>query len=247
MILDPRFQKSTQSVVPLGEGRIISTEIWLRVLHGGPLVTTAQLEEIWHLTAAIDYYELDVADFNVWSAAWYEKRSPESFRPSMYLDAQNLLFPTWRFDHAKGFAAHTKYVAYNGVGHVMENNPTTLYNYHLPSRIIRKSPIYSPDPPKGLDIQINGFLVTASRMNLELVLQYPGNKTLLTVSRAVKCSQRPSTDTTPSRIVRTLRQTLRRNLQLPQGNSIRLPEASRRHRGLTLGDCIHAHLHGCHP
>jgi len=133
MLLDPHWSEASQSVVSLGEGHVSSTEIWLRVIHKAPLITTVAFPKMWHLVAAIDYYELDVTDFNAWFAAWYQKRNPELLKP------RELLFPTWRFDHAKGFATWTEHLAYHGVGHVTEANPTKLYTYRLPSRIIRES------------------------------------------------------------------------------------------------------------
>lgn len=133
MLLDPRWKEATQSVVSIGEGRVASTEVWLRVIHKATLNLTLPFEEMWHLVAAIDYYELDVTIFNAWFAAWYAAHNPE------LLKARALLFPTWRFDHAKGFARWTRYLAYEVSGHITEANPSKLYNYRLPSRLIRKS------------------------------------------------------------------------------------------------------------
>jgi hypothetical protein len=133
MLLDNHWKESTQSVVALGEYHVSSTEVWLRVIHRVPPITTVPFAEMWHLVAAIDYYELDVTDFNAWFAAWYDRHNPEMYKP------RELLFPTWRFGHAKGFAQWTQHLAYHGVGHVTELNPTELYSYRLPSRIIRKS------------------------------------------------------------------------------------------------------------
>ena len=133
MLLDPRWKKPTQSVVSIREGRVASTAVWLQVIHKTTLDLTLPFEEMWHLVAAIDYYELDVTIFNVWFAAWYAAHNPNLFQ------ARALLFPTWRFDHAKGFARWTCNLAYEETGHITEVNPTTLYNYRLPSRLIRKS------------------------------------------------------------------------------------------------------------
>lgn len=133
MLLDPRWKESTQSVVSIGEGRFASTEIWLRVIHKATLNLIVPFKEIWHLVAAIDYYGLDVTIFNPWFAAWYSAHNPQLLEP------RELLFPTWRFEHAKGFSRWTRYLAYESKGHIMEANPTKLYNYHLPPRIIRKS------------------------------------------------------------------------------------------------------------
>ena len=133
MLLDPRWKEATQSVVSIGEGRVVSTELWLKVIHKARLDSIVPLKEIWHLVAAIDYYELDATIFNPWFAAWYSAHNLQLLKP------RELLFPTWRFDHAKGFARWTCYLAYEKSGHITEGNPAKLYNYHLPSRIIRES------------------------------------------------------------------------------------------------------------
>ena len=133
ILLDPRWKKATQSAVSIGEGRLLATEIWLRVVHDAPNDLIVPLKEIWHLVAAIDYYGLDVTIFKRWFAAWYSAHNPE------LLNARELIFQTWRFDHAKGFARWTRYLAYETKGHVTEKNPTKLYNHHLPSRILRES------------------------------------------------------------------------------------------------------------
>ena len=132
MLLDPRWKEATQSVVSIGEGRIASTEIWLLVIHKAPSSPMVPLEEMWHLVAAIDYYELDVTIFKPWFAAWYSSHNLQLLKP------RELVFPTWRFDHATGFARWTRYLAYAEKGHITEANPTKLYNYHLPPRIIRE-------------------------------------------------------------------------------------------------------------
>lgn len=132
LLLDPRWKEATQSAVSIGEGRIASTEVWLQVIHKAALALTLPFEEMWHLVAAIDYYGLDATTFNAWFAAWYDAHNPQLLKP------RQLLFPTWRFDHAKGFARWTRYVAYEMKGHIAEANPTKLYRYHLPMRIIRQ-------------------------------------------------------------------------------------------------------------
>ena len=132
MLLDPRWKESTKSVVSIGEGRFASTEIWLRVIHKAKPNLDVPFKEIWHLVAAIDYYGLDVTIFNPWFAAWYAAHNAQLLKP------RELLFPTWRFNHAKGFARWTRYLAYEVKGHITEENPAKLYKYHLPQRIMRK-------------------------------------------------------------------------------------------------------------
>ena len=135
MLLDPKWKEATQSVLSIKEGRVASTEIWLRVIHKATLNLNVPFKEMWHLVAAIDYYDLDITIFKPWFAAFYSAYD-------LQLKPRETLFPTWRFDHAKGFARWTRHLAYEVNGHITEANPTKLYNYHLPSRIIRKSYYY---------------------------------------------------------------------------------------------------------
>ncbi|KAK0513132.1 hypothetical protein JMJ35_004118 [Cladonia borealis] len=132
MLLDPKWKEANQSVLSLNEGRVVSTEIWLRVIHKATINVIVPFREIWHLVAAIDYYDLDITKFNPWFAAWYSECNTQLLKP------RELLFPTWRFDHAKGFARWTRYLAYEEKGHITEANPAKLWSYHLPGRIIQQ-------------------------------------------------------------------------------------------------------------
>ena len=137
MLVDPRWNEAAQDVVSLGEGTITATELWLRVLHKTKLPYDVELKEMWFLVQSIDYFQLDVTKFEAWFATWYEKKVNHTV-DALVVRARELLYPTWRFNHAKGFAHWTKFLAYNATGHVTESNPTELYNYHLPPRLIRK-------------------------------------------------------------------------------------------------------------
>jgi hypothetical protein len=55
-------------------------------------------------------------------------------------DCQQLLFPLHTFDHAAGFAAATKFLAYNYVGHIVESRPQGVkyQHLHLDQNILRR-------------------------------------------------------------------------------------------------------------
>ena len=131
ILVDPKWQKCPQSVVPLGDGHIAATKVWLSVIHKVKVDYDVPFEIFWFLTQAIDYFELLLPQFYDFCATWYDKHT--------VLDPAKNSFPTWRFNHAKAFARCTRQMAYNMTGHIMEKNPTKLYNYHLPPRIIRMS------------------------------------------------------------------------------------------------------------
>ena len=135
MLVDCRWIEGSQSLVSLGEGDINITEIWLRVIHKTKPVFGVALARLWFLVEAIDYYELDIHDFKGWFGTWCEKTNASKLEP------RQLLYPTWRFDHAKGFAQYTRTLAYESTGHITEKNPTKLYQLHLPSRLMRRLPV----------------------------------------------------------------------------------------------------------
>lgn len=130
MLVGGHWKESDQTVVSLGEGHIAVTEVWLRVVHGIQLVYNLLFPELWQLIEAIDYFALDVTKFNAWFATWYTQQTL-SFSPA------EMMFPSWRFDHAKLFARCTHDLAYHRTGCIMEGNPSTLFSYHLPARILR--------------------------------------------------------------------------------------------------------------
>ncbi|KAL8723802.1 MAG: hypothetical protein Q9181_007186, partial [Wetmoreana brouardii] len=132
MLAGSHRRESTQSEVSLGDGHIAVTEVWLRVMHRTKLVYNLLFPELWYLVQTIDYYALDITRFNDWFATWYEQQNVLMFKSA------ELLFPTWRFDHAEGFAKWTCDLAYGHTGHITEKNPTELYQYHLPARLIQQ-------------------------------------------------------------------------------------------------------------
>ncbi|KAI4180475.1 MAG: hypothetical protein LQ346_006986 [Caloplaca aetnensis] len=132
MLVGAHWKERSQSLISLGDGHLTVTEVWLRVMHETSLMYNLLFPDLWHLVQAIDYYDLEVTAFNDWFATWYQKAN------SIVLKPAELLYPTWRFDHAKGFARWTRFMAYNHTGHITEKNPTKLIHYHLPSRLIQQ-------------------------------------------------------------------------------------------------------------
>lgn len=90
------------------------------------------IAESWYLTAACDKYNLDITHLKVWFEMWYKRQNLQ------LIDLKELLFPPWRFDHARGFGFATKTLVYGEAGHIMESNPTNVLDHHLPPRVIRK-------------------------------------------------------------------------------------------------------------
>ncbi|KAI4143396.1 MAG: hypothetical protein LQ341_002931, partial [Variospora aurantia] len=126
------WKEGSSDVVSLGEGFVAVTELWLRVVHDVKLVRNLLFPEIWLLVQAIDYYALDIKLFKAWFADGYTRNAHLLVKPA------ELLFPTWRFDHAKGFAECTRDLAYREVRHITEPNPSNLIQYHLPMAQIQQ-------------------------------------------------------------------------------------------------------------
>jgi len=132
---------------------IASMEICFRTIHDASTLTSmVPLEEIWHLTvdfviihipivclhcfkAAGIKYDLDGKMLFDWFGRWYQWFEAEH---ATNLLCRELLYPCWRFNHARGFLEATRVAIYRNVGPVMERNPTKHYECHLPSRVIRK-------------------------------------------------------------------------------------------------------------
>ncbi|MCJ1381297.1 hypothetical protein MMC17_004407 [Xylographa soralifera] len=128
------FMEASETTITLEEDRVASMEIWFGVLHNALIDTShdVYIEEMWHLVKACDKYHLVIRNLKSWFATWYGK---QDFKE---LSKAELLYPCFIFDHAQGFAAATKHLAYNGRGHIEEENPTSITNFHLPHRVIQQ-------------------------------------------------------------------------------------------------------------
>lgn len=137
------FAEAEKDSITLKEDRVFAMGIWFRHMHGASVGDTkdVSLREMWHLTAAADKYDLCILDLKEWFADWYDRKpiiNDDDGDNKKLLEARQLLYPCYRFNHARGFAIATKYLAYNSTGHITESNPTNHKELHLPSRMIRK-------------------------------------------------------------------------------------------------------------
>ena len=95
-LLTSKFAEAKNDIVTLEGDQVTSMEIWFRVLHAARIdnIHTVPLEEMWHLAAACDKYDLNIGDLKGWFGDWYDK-SPRQ------LDPRKLLYPCWIFVHAR--------------------------------------------------------------------------------------------------------------------------------------------------
>ncbi|MCJ1476578.1 hypothetical protein MMC13_005244 [Lambiella insularis] len=129
-----QYSEATQDPITLEEDRTICMEVWFRRLHNSMVAIphNLTLEEIWHLLAACNKYDLVVTDLKDWFATWYGNQNVTD------LEMEQLLYPCFMFDHPIGFALSTKYLVYNGSGHLTEENPTQYRRLHLDSLVIQQ-------------------------------------------------------------------------------------------------------------
>ena len=134
LLTSSKYAEAAGATISLEGDHVMSMEIWFRVLHDTITDNTyaVPLDEMWHLAAACDKYDLDIKCLKEWFARWLEQQDMKKLKP------RELLYPCWLFDHAKGFATATQHLAYSSTGHITEINPTKHFELHLPPRIIRK-------------------------------------------------------------------------------------------------------------
>ena len=72
-------------------------------------------------------------------AAWYSAQQYDK-KALDVLEQRQLLFPCHQFDHAKGFARATRFLAYHVSGHIQEDNPIENNELHLRVFTTRKCP-----------------------------------------------------------------------------------------------------------
>lgn len=127
--------------VVLKDDNVAAMEIWFKVLHklenkdsyGVPISIVRQL------VSAADKYFFDIRSVYGWFKGWYKQWRTSSPSGINIAALREMLYPTWRLNHARGFANITETLAYYDVGHITEARPDgDDLHLHLPSRIIRK-------------------------------------------------------------------------------------------------------------
>ena len=134
MLKSSDFKEVTSDAVVLEGDHTRSIDIWFRAIHDAIHSDyTVPLAEMWHIVAAGDKYDLDIKLLWPWFAKWYDLQNIS------ILDARQLLYPCYTFNHAQGFMSASKKLVYGTIGHINEKNPTELFELHLQPRIMRKS------------------------------------------------------------------------------------------------------------
>lgn len=143
-MLDPngKFQEAKMNPVVLKDDDIAAMDIWFKVLHQrhDKKDYEVAVSTIRQLVSAADKYSFDIRSLYGWFKGWYSRW--EIVNKEDLLDVSTLremLYPTWRLNHAKGFKHVTKTLAYHGIGHITEARPDDdNLHLHLPPRIIQQ-------------------------------------------------------------------------------------------------------------
>ena len=127
------------------------------------------------LVAIVEKWNMRIGFLKPRYAQWYDNQDFDE--DDLDGDEQReLLFPCWRFDHPKGFATATRFLAYNISRHITECNPCRLEcnNLHLPQQIISKSSHSFYDPALVFDSLKQSYRsAQCSRGRLRTILLTP--------------------------------------------------------------------------
>ncbi|KAF2480702.1 hypothetical protein BDY17DRAFT_302252 [Neohortaea acidophila] len=142
------FRESAHhSCIDLHEDHPEAIAVWFQIMHDSSpgdsaAMKSVTIKTVWEVLAVAHKYGYEPATSKpkTWFAAWYESNVTWSVNTLDFQDHQMLLFPCHTFDHAVGFAATTKYLAYHATGHITERRPEGFEYDHLrlDSRIIQQ-------------------------------------------------------------------------------------------------------------
>jgi hypothetical protein len=111
----------------------VALTIWLQLLHGclDKPKMDAGIATVWNLLVVTQKYNFDghCAELKEWFIAWYAENVTKPGTISNILCCE-LLYPCYYFDHAEGFAAITKHLAYNVCGHIEDQMPCGVDPMH---------------------------------------------------------------------------------------------------------------------
>ena len=133
MLTDRSWRELEQGAIDMQE-KVDRLRVIFTVLHKTQPFLDVTFDSLWYIIEGLDYYHIEIEPFKAWCAQW--RKSPNTLRN---YPKQSTLFPSWRFCQIVAFANATHHLAYHAVGHIMEENSTTLKHLHLPQRVIRET------------------------------------------------------------------------------------------------------------
>lgn len=130
----PYFRRLLTREVRAGEQEVVEVrgddpKAWktlLQILHGRLEDSSYNIptDAVWHILLIAEKYGISPTSQNArdWFNGWLVAQSGEG----LFYDNRRIceiLFPCHAFDHALGFSAGTRCLAYNSVGHIKEMRP----------------------------------------------------------------------------------------------------------------------------
>lgn len=117
------FADTGRDFYEVKEDNPAALKIWMQLLHGNLDSSSyaVDITTVWHVLIVAHKYGFDALgkEAKGWFKKWY-KTNKSNFSIT---DCRELLYPCYHFDEAEGFAAITKRLAYNNVGHITERRP----------------------------------------------------------------------------------------------------------------------------
>lgn len=121
-------------MVTLKDDRVRAMLIRFLVLHDADVRETyrSSHHEAWYVIELADKDNLDIKLLQPWFHSWHENAPLDTIK------SEEICYPCWVFNHAKGFQRATKYLVYNAKSYVVEWKPYTDFHLRLRPLIVRK-------------------------------------------------------------------------------------------------------------
>jgi hypothetical protein len=132
------FQEANQAIVQLEDETVKSVELWLRCLHGGCFTDESYeftFEEILDVIQFSFKRGLETEKLDGWFTTYWRKLNLDMFDIDDY---RQMLYPCKIFDNPWAFARASRYLVFNGLGHIQEKNSTEYIELRLGKGIISK-------------------------------------------------------------------------------------------------------------
>jgi hypothetical protein len=100
-------------------------------LFNSPSVADTDITRVWHIINVGDKYLFDISLLHEFFKKWYAKHVSLTSLNDDADFARQLAFPCYMFDHAEGFSAVTRWLAYNFGGHITEKRPVGIKYKHM--------------------------------------------------------------------------------------------------------------------
>ncbi|KAL3423784.1 hypothetical protein PVAG01_05531 [Phlyctema vagabunda] len=167
-LLDFHYRGSSSDVIKLDDETVLSSEVWLRYMHGKMIPTMYQIpiKEVWHVIAMGRKRFLENEKLNSWFACWMRSMGGHETSNFTLEELTVLMYPCEEFEHAYAFAEVTRRLAYGWAGHIWAKNPLAecgIYHLHLANRFMAAV----NDARTGLKSKIHNPIWAATALFLE--------------------------------------------------------------------------------